>query len=154
MAHVLLAERALEKRDGNAAHAHTERAVAVEPRNVAAWLAHGDALLLAKRNKEARAALTEAVRLWTETKQLGAPLERLKIVKSALDQGKLPRRELQAQPQRRRAGRARERALHARRRDRLAPTRRRIWISDRARRTPFLADPPLLSGLRFAQIVP
>ncbi|MBK7585320.1 MAG: protein kinase [Myxococcales bacterium] len=90
MAHVLLAERALEKRDGNAAHAHTERAVAVEPRNVAAWLAHGDALLLAKRNKEARAALTEAVRLWTETKQLGAPLERLKIVKSALDQGKLP----------------------------------------------------------------
>ncbi len=89
-ARVLLAERALEKGDGKLAFSHSERAVAVEPRNDSAWLAQGDALLLLKRNDEAKQALAEAVRLWSEAKQVGAPVSRLEAVKAALDAGKLP----------------------------------------------------------------
>lgn len=89
-ARVLLAERALEQGDGKLAFSHSERAVAVEPRNDSAWLAHGDALLLLKRSDEAKQALAEAVRLWREGKQVGAPVSRLEAVKAALDAGKLP----------------------------------------------------------------
>lgn len=89
-ARVLLAERALEQGDGKLAFSHSERAVAVEPRNDSAWLAHGDALLLLKRSDEAKHALAEAVRLWSEGKQVGAPVSRLEAVKAALDAGKLP----------------------------------------------------------------
>ncbi|MBI3205315.1 MAG: protein kinase [Myxococcales bacterium] len=90
MARVVVAERALEKGDAKQALEHTERAVAVEPRNGAAWLAHGDALLLAHRQVEAKKALTEAVRLWSDTRQVGAPVARLEQVKAALDAGRLP----------------------------------------------------------------
>jgi len=90
LAHLLLAERALEANDAKGAFSHTERAVAVEPRNSAAWLAHGDALLLLGRGQEAKTALAEAVRLWSETKQAGAPAGRMQLVKQALDAGKLP----------------------------------------------------------------
>ena len=90
MAHVVIAERALESGDGKQALEHTERAVAVDPRSGSAWLAHGDALLLLRRNDEAKKALSEAVRLWSEARQVGAPVARLELVKAALDAGKLP----------------------------------------------------------------
>jgi serine/threonine-protein kinase len=87
---VLLAERALEAEDGQTALKHARRATAVEPRDVTAWLAQGDAQLLLKEPGPARQALQTAVRLWRETRQRGAPEERLKQVQAALDRGELP----------------------------------------------------------------
>ena len=89
-ARILLAERALEDLDGKVALEHARRATAVEPRDVTAWLAQGDALLLLGQAEPARQALQTAIRLWRETRQRGAPEERLKAVQAALDRGELP----------------------------------------------------------------
>ena len=87
---ILLAERALEDLDGKAALGYARRATAVEPRDVTAWLAQGDALLVLRESEPARQALQTAIRLWHETRQRGAPEERLKQVQAALDRGELP----------------------------------------------------------------
>lgn len=89
-ARILLAERALEDLDGKTALEHARRATAVEPRDVTAWLAQGDALLVLGEAEPARQALQTAIRLWRETRQRGAPEERLKQVQAALDRGELP----------------------------------------------------------------
>lgn len=87
---ILLSEQALEQLDGETALRHARRATAVEPREVTAWLAQGDALLLLGQSEPARQALHTAIRLWRETRQRGAPDERLKQVQAALDRGELP----------------------------------------------------------------
>ncbi len=87
---ILLSEQALEQLDGETALKHARRATAVEPRDVTAWLAQGDALLVLRQSEPARQALHTAIRLWRETRQRGAPEERLKQVQAALDRGELP----------------------------------------------------------------
>lgn len=87
---ILLSEQALEALDGQTALKHARRATAVEPRDVTAWLAQGDALLVLRQSDPARQALETAIRLWRETRQRGAPEERLKQVQVALDRGELP----------------------------------------------------------------
>ena len=83
-------ERAIEAEDGAVALRRARRATGIEPRDVTAWLAAGDALLLLHDDEQARLALTTAVRLWRETRQRGAPEARLKEVQAALDEGRLP----------------------------------------------------------------
>lgn len=87
---VLLAERALEDRDGAEALNFAKRATAVEPRDVSAWLARGDAELLSDAPEAAKDAWQTALKLWHETRQRGAPAQRLREVQVALDQGKIP----------------------------------------------------------------
>ncbi|HEU5076257.1 MAG TPA: hypothetical protein VFU02_18820, partial [Polyangiaceae bacterium] len=76
--------------DGHTALRHARRATAVEPRDVTGWLAQGDALLVLGEREPARQALQTAIRLWRETRQRGAPEERLEQVQAALDRGELP----------------------------------------------------------------
>jgi tetratricopeptide (TPR) repeat protein len=91
MAHVVIAERALESGDGKQALEHTERARWRWIREAArrGWLTATRCCSCAATTKP-RKALSEAVRLWSEARQVGAPVARLELVKSALDAGKLP----------------------------------------------------------------
>jgi len=89
-AHVLLAERALERKDGATALELASRAVSIEPRNVSAWLAQGDAQLLVGQKGKAKKSFETALKLYAETKQRGAPDARLAEVREALAQEKLP----------------------------------------------------------------
>ncbi|MEM7158312.1 MAG: protein kinase [Myxococcota bacterium] len=87
---MLLAERGLEAGDGATALAFADRAVAVGPQSVSAWLARGDALLLLDRKTEAQTCLTRAVQLLSIDKDHGAPAERLERVQQALLEGETP----------------------------------------------------------------
>ncbi|MBW2459909.1 MAG: protein kinase [Deltaproteobacteria bacterium] len=89
-ARILLAERALEARDGKLALSHATQAVSVAPDNASAWLAQGDAYLLLHRRDEARSALTTAVKRYDGNKQRGGPEARIDIVRAALKRGQLP----------------------------------------------------------------
>jgi tetratricopeptide (TPR) repeat protein len=89
-ARVLLAERALEARDGKLALSHAIRAVSVDPKNATAWLAQGDAYLLLHQRDQARDSLTTALRHYDTRKQRGGPEHRIAIVRAALKQGRLP----------------------------------------------------------------
>ncbi len=89
-ARVLLAERALEARDGKLALSHANRAISVEPKNASAWLARGDAYLLLNQRDKARASLRTAIDHYDNNKQRGGPEERIAIVRAALKRGQLP----------------------------------------------------------------
>jgi Tfp pilus assembly protein PilF len=87
---ILLAERALEANRGARALEFAKRATAVEPRDVSAWLARGDAEQILDEPNAAKEAWEKALRLWRETRQRGAPRERLSEVQAALDDDRLP----------------------------------------------------------------
>ena len=89
-AHILLAERALEASDGNAALGEATRAAAVEPESVSAQLARADALALLHRDAEARESYENALGLFDRLRQKGAPESRLEEARAALASGKLP----------------------------------------------------------------
>ncbi len=89
-ARILLAERALEARDGKVALSHATRAVSVEPKNASAWLAQGDAYLLLNQRDQARASLETAVKHYDGKHQRGGPDQRFDIVRAALKRGQLP----------------------------------------------------------------
>ncbi len=89
-ARVLLAERALESKNGKEALEQASRAVSVAPDNVSALLAKGDALLLLGRKDEARTTFEQALSSKKKTKQSGAPDARLKQVEAALAKNTLP----------------------------------------------------------------
>ena len=87
---MLMAERGLEAGDGETALGFADRAVAVGPQSVSAWLARGDALLLLDRKTEAQTCLTRAVQLLSVDKDHGAPADRLERVQQALLNGETP----------------------------------------------------------------
>jgi serine/threonine protein kinase/tetratricopeptide (TPR) repeat protein len=90
-ARLLLAERALEKGDGQTALDQAEQILARQPRSVPAKLAQGDALLALRRKREARTALERTIELVDELGPGGAPRARIAAVRKALAAGKLPR---------------------------------------------------------------
>ncbi|MCB9564682.1 MAG: tetratricopeptide repeat protein [Kofleriaceae bacterium] len=89
-ARLLLAERALEARDGKAALAEADRLVSVNPRSVSGQLARADALALLRRRDEARDGYRKVIALEDEAPQHAAPEARLAEVRAALAAGKLP----------------------------------------------------------------
>ncbi|RLB45884.1 MAG: hypothetical protein DRI90_27945, partial [Deltaproteobacteria bacterium] len=89
-ARLLLAERALEARDGKLALSHATHAISVEPDHASAWLAQGDAYLLLNQPDKARASLRTALDYYDKKKQRGGPEERIDIVRAALARGQLP----------------------------------------------------------------
>ncbi len=88
--HVLLAERALEKRNGPLALSEATRAVSISPTTPAAQLARADALVLLHRDDEAKDVYHHVVEIAGETNQRGLPAGRLALVTRALFSGKLP----------------------------------------------------------------
>lgn len=89
-ARVLLSEQALEDGDGKSALSHAERALGVSPKNLSAWLAKSDALVLLGRFADAKTAYRETLRLAQEVKRRGAPELRLAAVERAIGAGRLP----------------------------------------------------------------
>lgn len=89
-AHLILAEVALERKQGKVALEHTELAVALSPRSSACWLAHGDALLLLGKRSSAEAAYQRVIAELRSTQSLVPPLARLQAVQEALARGELP----------------------------------------------------------------
>ncbi len=91
---VMLAERALERGDGEAALAEATRAVAVLPKSVPGKLAVADALALLGRSDEARAQYRSAVEAWEEQGGGGPLAQHMVVVKATLLRGELPARAL------------------------------------------------------------
>jgi len=87
---VMLAERALERRDGKAALEEAQRAVAASPRSVSALLAMGDAFALLGKKAEALEAYGKAIAAHDTVKSKGAPEARLEAARTAVVTGKLP----------------------------------------------------------------
>jgi Flp pilus assembly protein TadD len=87
---LVLAEHELEQKRAAKALEHSQRLVDFAVFDVSAWLIHGDALLALGRQDEAKRALERAVELFVQSKQLGAPPQRLKEVERALAAGTLP----------------------------------------------------------------
>jgi eukaryotic-like serine/threonine-protein kinase len=89
-AHVLRAERALERGDGKAALAEASLATAVAPKSLAAHLAEADALALLGRRDEALAAYALVLELATEVGTLGVPRDRMALVENVVAKKELP----------------------------------------------------------------
>jgi tetratricopeptide (TPR) repeat protein len=89
---ILLAERALERGDGQAALSEASRALAVLPKSVPARLAQADALLVLGREPEARDAYARALAVWKEAGGGGPFDERMQATERALASGALPSR--------------------------------------------------------------
>jgi tetratricopeptide (TPR) repeat protein len=86
----VVAEHELEHGRPKKALEASQRMVDLAVFDVSAWLVHGDTLLALGRTDQARAALRRAVELFRESRQTGAPPERLKQVEEALVAGRLP----------------------------------------------------------------
>ena len=89
-AHVLRAERALERGDGKTALAEASLATAVAPKSVAARLAEADALALLGRRDEALAAYVAVQALAAEVGTLGVPRDRMALVDNVVANKELP----------------------------------------------------------------
>jgi cytochrome c-type biogenesis protein CcmH/NrfG len=89
-ARILLAERALEDRRISEALKQSERAVAVAPNAAAARLVLADALLSAGRTAAAASTFDHMLELVDEHGAAGLPEARLKVVREARAEGRLP----------------------------------------------------------------
>jgi serine/threonine-protein kinase len=89
-ARVLLAERALEDNNGKAALDEATRAASVAPRYAPAHLARGDALVLLGNRDEALRAYERAIALVDDSNAIGTNTGRIKVVREALAQNRLP----------------------------------------------------------------
>lgn len=87
--HLIRAERALERRDGEAALAAANRVIALSSTMAAGHLARGEALLLLRRRDEARESLTRGLSLARELGQMGISAQRVAQVEATL--ARLPR---------------------------------------------------------------
>tara|TARA_R110002073_G_scaffold177151_1_gene334930 strand:- start:44721 stop:46853 length:2133 start_codon:yes stop_codon:yes gene_type:complete len=90
---ILLAERALEDKDGEAALAEASRAVATAPLSISAHLAYADALILTKDKDAAKQAYEKVVALHeASADKNGEHAERIKRVSRALSRKRLPKK--------------------------------------------------------------
>jgi Flp pilus assembly protein TadD/tRNA A-37 threonylcarbamoyl transferase component Bud32 len=87
---VLLAERALERGDGESALREATRAASVSPSTAAVQLARADALALLHRDAEAVQGYLHLLDLVKRSGGLDLPRGRLSVVREALLQGRLP----------------------------------------------------------------
>jgi tRNA A-37 threonylcarbamoyl transferase component Bud32/Flp pilus assembly protein TadD len=88
--HILQAELALEARDGKTALVEADAALAVSPKNGAALIARGDALVLLDRRADALQAYKRAVQLRGGMNLLAMSKVRLAAVEAAVANGELP----------------------------------------------------------------
>jgi tetratricopeptide (TPR) repeat protein len=82
---IMLAERALERDDYEAALQQASKAIAVLPRSIPARLAQAEAMLGLGQLPESRAAFTRAQELWESGGKQGPFEPRLEAVRAALD---------------------------------------------------------------------
>jgi tetratricopeptide (TPR) repeat protein len=88
--HLVLAEQALERRAGELALQHSQRAAGLAPRDARVQLALGDALRLLDRNVSATAAWNAAIALAQGSALGGISRKRLDVVATALAQQHIP----------------------------------------------------------------
>jgi len=88
--HLLLAERALEKKDGKEALAEANRVVALEPESATGLLARADALLLLGNRDEAKDVFTQLAALVERTSDKTIEATRITEIRDALAKGQLP----------------------------------------------------------------
>jgi tetratricopeptide (TPR) repeat protein len=89
-AHLLLAERALERRDAKEALAEANRVVALEPESATGRLARADALSLLGKKSEAKNVYTELIALIDRTNDKTVDPKRVTDIRTALEKGQLP----------------------------------------------------------------
>ncbi|MCA9577513.1 MAG: protein kinase [Myxococcales bacterium] len=91
-AHLILAERALERDDGEAALAAAERTLASHPASVTAVLARADALALLGRDDSALRAYAQFLTLVGDSaaEATGVPVGRVELVRDAIARDELP----------------------------------------------------------------
>jgi Tfp pilus assembly protein PilF len=89
-AHLIRAERALERGEGALALAEAEHTLSLYPRSPAATLARADALTLLGRRSAAFEAYRAMLALIGDGQSTGVPEGRLALVRRALDAGELP----------------------------------------------------------------
>jgi tetratricopeptide (TPR) repeat protein len=89
-AHLLLAERALERGDAKEALREATRAAAIDPRSAPTRLALADALALAKKRDEALDAYRHALDLAGQAIPAGCSAERFELVRKAVGKNELP----------------------------------------------------------------
>lgn len=87
---IIMAELALEREDGGSALANADRALAKSPRDIAALLARADALALLKRHDDALAAYRKFLEVLDEFGAIGAPEDRVALVRQHLQENELP----------------------------------------------------------------
>jgi serine/threonine-protein kinase len=89
-AHLLLAERALERKNGTEALAEANRVVALDPESATGLLARADALQQLHKSGEAKDVYTQLVALLDRTHDKTVDAERAAEIRASLTAGKLP----------------------------------------------------------------
>jgi tRNA A-37 threonylcarbamoyl transferase component Bud32/tetratricopeptide (TPR) repeat protein/uncharacterized membrane protein YgcG len=88
--HLMLAERALEKKQGNEALAAANRVVALEPQSATGLLARADALLMLGQKVEAKEVYAQLVALVDRTHDKTVETARVTEIRTALAKNTLP----------------------------------------------------------------
>ena len=88
--HLMLAERALEQKQGEEALAAANRVVALEPQSATGLLARADALLMLGQKGEAKEVYAQLVALVERTNDKTVEARRVDDIRAALARGKLP----------------------------------------------------------------